>query len=668
MALLAATAALLGSGAGPRMITAQSRAKEEPGVDASIRPGDDFFGYANGVWLKRTEIPAGAERWNARSELDALSRQQMGKLLDEASAAPAGSLTRLVADYRSAFLNEAAIEARGLTSLTPMLDSIDQVRDKAGLTRLLGRWLRADVDPLNVGVYQSGHLLGLSVEEGNHGEKRYVAYLLQGGLGLADREQYLSAEPAVQAQRTAYQLHVGRQLGLVGVDRPGQRADAVMALETAIAKSQASRAASATDRNADSGWTRVDFSRRAPGMDWAAFFAAAGLARQESFVAWQPSAVTGAAALVASQPIEAWKDYLRVRLLDRYAEVLPQSYAGDAAAASKPRAQKALEATQSALGEAMGKMYVDRYFASGEKARIRTIGANVIAALGERVAALTWMAPATKIVALAKLKSLYNGIGYPEQWQDYADLTVDPTDPLGNLRRVADRDYRRAVARLGKPVDRSAWMIAPQTVGAILTFQLNATNFAAALLQAPKFDLGASDASNYGAIGAILGHESSHYIDLLGADYREDGSLSHWWTADDHTRFQAIADRLDEQFSGYRPFSDLPVNGKQTQSENVADLAGLNAAFDAHRRALGVRISDQAYVRRQDREFFIGFAASWRGEIRDGALRALIATNDHAPERYRVATVRNLDAWYDAFDVRPGDQLYLEPKARVRIW
>ena len=386
----------------------------ERGADPSIRPGDDFFSYANGAWLKATVIPAGKERWNARSEIGEVTRQQIAQLLDDAGAAPAGSLARKVADFRAAYLNEAAIEARGIAPLKPLFDSIDRVRDKASLTRLLGRGLAADVDPLNWGVYQSSRLLGLSVEPSLHGEKTYVAFLLQGGLGLPDREPYVSTEPGMQALRAKYQRYIGRLLALAGFDRAEQRAAAVMTLETALAQSQATKEASAHDQNADSVWTRGDFARRAPGMDWSAFFKEAGLARQESFVVWQPTAATGLAAEVGSAPLEAWKDYLRFHVLDEYAEVLPRAYAEEARALhgaavtgtpdETPRAQRALAATEAAMSGALGRMYAERYFPAEQKARVQAIGANVIAALRQRVEAVTWMSAGTKRVALAKLQ------------------------------------------------------------------------------------------------------------------------------------------------------------------------------------------------------------------------------------------------------------------------
>jgi predicted metalloendopeptidase len=582
-----------------------------------------------------------------------------------------------VADFRAAYLNEVAIEAMGLAPLKPLLEAIDRVQDKAALTRLLGSEVRADVDPLNYGVYNSSNLLGLSVEWSNHGEKSYVAFLLQGGLGLQDREQYLSAEPRVQEQRAKYQTYIGSMLALAGFDHADQRAAAVMGLETAIARSHASSEASANARSADNLLTRSDFSREAPGMDWSAFFDAAGLGKQKSFVAWQPSAVKGAAALVGSQPLETWKDYLRFHLLDQNADVLPRAFAEQAlamhgSAANGPsqpstRAQRAVEATQSSLSELVGRMYAERYFPAEQKARVRAIVANVTAAFVRRVEEAKWMSPTTKATALAKLKTLYVGVGYPEQWQDYSDLVVNPRDPLGNLRRVADRTYRHAVARIGQPIDRTEWLIAPQTAGAVLVFEQNAYDFSAALLQPPKFDPTESDAAAYGAIGAIIGHDVTHFVDVLGAEYDTDGRLRRWWTPEDSAGFQTLAEPLVNQFSGYHPFPELSVNGRLSETENIADLGGLAAAFDAYRRTLGSRINDTHYVRQHDREFFLAFAQGWRAKIGESAMRRQLAS-DHAPENYRVSTVRNFDAWYDAFDVVRGHRLYLEPKERVRIW
>jgi predicted metalloendopeptidase len=639
-------------------------------VDASIEPGDDFFAHANGAWLAGTTIPPGKDRWNARDEITALTRMRLARLFDEVPNGKPGSLERKVADFRAAWLNEAAIEAKGAAPIKPFLDSIDAIADRESLARMIARSIRADVDPLNWGVYQSSSLLGLSVEPGIHGEKTYVPFLLQGGLGLGDRERYLSADPRTRALRAKYRGYVGALLTFAGVHHADRRAAAVLALETAIARMHATSAQSANDHNADSVWTRADFVRRAPGIDWADFFAAAGLGEQESFVAWQPTAITGAAALLASQPLGVWKDYLRFHVVREYVDVLPRGVRVRASAfrgSEASRAQRALEATQSALGEAIGRLYAERYFPPEQKARVRRIVGNVTDAFIKRVEAATWMSPATRATALAKLRSLYVGVGYPEHWQDYSDLVVDREDPVGNLRCAADRTYRRSVGRIGRPVDMTEWRMTPQTVGAILVFQQNAYDFTAALLQPPKFDATASDAASYGAIGAVIGHDVIHFVDVLGAEYGIDGALRRWWTAADSSRYQALVTPLVKQFASYRPFPDAAIDGRLTQTENIADLAGLASAFDAYRTSLGARAVDRSHVRQQDREFFIAFAQAWRTKTSDSALRAQL-TSDHAPEAYRMATVRNLDAWYEAFDVRPGQRLYLEPEARVRIW
>jgi putative endopeptidase len=640
-------------------------ASVEPGVDDGIRAGDDFFAYANGAWLTSNPLPEGTHRLGARNEINALTQLQMKQLIDDATSAPAGSDARKVADFRAAYADDSAIEKRGLESLRPLLKSIDAIRDRVALTRFLGSELRADVDPLNLGIYDSAHLLGLAIDSGAHGEKTYVAYLLQGGLGLPERKLYLDLSADAQSARAQYEKRIARLLELGGYDHTAPRAAAVLALETSIAQSHATPEASAEDRNADNLWTRADFAQRAPGIDWSAFFDAARLAKQADFIVWQPGAVVGAAKLVASQPVEVWQDYLRVRALDRYADALPRVFAASSAEATS--ANRALEATQKYLSGMLGRLYVERYFQPAQKVRVRAITDNVIAAYRERIPGLTWLSPAGKTLALAKLQTLYFGVAYPETWPDYSALAVSPADAVGNLRNLEAWNYRAALARIGRRDDHRDWVITPQTPGAVLNFQKNSYNFAAALLQPPRYDPAASDAYNYGAIGAIIGHEVGHFLDTLGADYDASGRKIHWWTPAEQASYQAAAEPLIRQFSDYRPFPDAAVDGKKTEVENVADLGGLTSAFDAHRRALGARASDRAYVREQDRQFFLGFARALRSKYDEAGMRKQLE-NDHAPETYRVATVRNLDAWYDAFDVQPGQRLYLEPKARVRLW
>jgi putative endopeptidase len=639
-------------------------------VDAAIRPGDDFFAYANGAWLKTAVIPPGSDRWSVRDEINELTRRQLAAILAEAPSSAPGSLARKVADFSAAFLNQSAIEEHGVAPLAATFSRIDGAGDKLALARLLGSTMHADVDPLNLGVFASSSVLGLSVEHSIHGEKMYGAFLLQGGLALGERDDYLSTEPRAAERRSRYQTYIARMLSLAGFDHADQRAESVLSLETAIARTQATTQATAVDRNADNEWSRADFAREAPGMDWNAFFDAAGLGKQQVFVAWQPSAVKGLAALVASRPIESWQDYLRFRAVDEHADVLPRAFA-DAAASmrgeQRTRDQRGLAATQSAMANAIGELYATRYFPAAQKARVRAVVANVATAFREHVARAAWLSPAGRAIALAKVDGLYVGIGYPDAWENWSDLRVEPDDAFGNSQRVADRNHRRAVTRLDQAFDQHEWALTPQTVGAVLIFQQNAYQFSAALLQPPKYDAAASEAAAYGAIGAIIGHDMSHFVDVLGADYEPDGRMRRWWTAEDAAKFESAAEPIVRQFADYQPLPGVHVDGRLTRTENVADLAGLTAAFEAYRKSLGARAGDRDYVRAQDREFFIAFAQAFRSKMNEAAMRAQLAT-DHAPDAYRMDTVRNLDAWYEAFDVAPGQRLYVEPRARVRIW
>jgi len=657
-------------GAGERILPA---ALPESGVNPLITPGDDFFAYANGEWLDETGIPHGKVRWGARNEIDATTKRQVADVIMKAVSRRADETERKVADFYSAWLDEKAIESRGKSQLTSLLEDVGKIRDRAALANWLGSNLPACPDPLTSGVYDSEQLFGLSVGYGIHGETMPAAYLVQGGLGLTEREPYLDEAATMRERRAGYQRYIARLLELAGFDRAAERAASVVALEIEMARSHATPEASAPDQNADHRWTRDEFASQAPGLDWPTFFAAAGLMRQKDFVVWQPDAIRGAAALAESKPLAVWQDYLRFHIIDRYADVLPRAFADAAlefrgATPGATRAQRASEATNGSLPLAVGRLYVQTYFPFEKKAYVRAILTNVLDAFRRRLDGAPWMTAASKSVAMAKLDALYFGVGYPDKWPDDSRLSIDRSDALGNLRRVAEWNYHNTLAKLERPLDRFEWSITPQSAGGTLNFLQNSYNFSAGLLQPPKFDPDASEAANYGAIGAILGHEISHFVDTLGADYDARGASVRWWTDADKQQYEAAARSLELQFGGYHPFPDVSIDGHLTASENVADLAGLMAAFDAHRRVLGSRAENREYLRQQDRQFFLGFARAYRAKFTSGGLRTQSLKNDHAPEMFRVSTVRNLDAWYDAFDVRPGQRLYLEPQARVRIW
>jgi putative endopeptidase len=662
---------LLASATIDGLVAAQTAPTVEAGLDLTIKPGDDFYAYANGEWLKATQIPAGKKRWSDRNDFDLQVDARVRQLVTRAASMPPGTYQRKVADFYSAYMNEAAIESRGLEPVKLQLQQVDSLHDKKALASLLGRGLRMDVDPLNFAVNQSPWLFGLSVEPSLRGDKQPSAFLLQGGLGLADRDQYLDASPEKQIQRDRYQSHIAHVLELAGYKQPIEKAKAIMALENSIAKVQASEEESGKIENVDNRWSLADFSTKAPGIDWSAFFAAAGLSNRTDLVAYQSSAIAAESALVKSVSLDTWKDYLRFHVIDRYSDVLPKAFAQPSYQPQKARQDKAIIALNKALPDAVGHMYVTAYFPPESKAKVQAILANVLEVWERRIDQVQWMSPSTRALALAKLKVMYFDVGYPGKWTDYAALNIDAGDAYGNATRVADWDYAQALGRLGKPVDRTDWVVSPHTVVAVYLPQTNSYNMAAAFMQGIKFDPAAPDAVNYGSIGAIMGHEVSHFIDTLGADTDLRGATGapyHWWTAEDMKHFEASSQPLTDQFSSYRSLSDAAVNGLQTRDENVADLGGLTASLEAFHRSLGSKVSDKAFVRQQDRLFFIGWARSSRMKISDDELRHQIATDNHAPQNFRVATVRNLDAWYDAFDVQPGQKLYLEPGARVHVW
>ncbi|QJD98863.1 M13 family metallopeptidase [Massilia forsythiae] len=665
-----ATAAAPQAGSAPSGVS-------QPGAstaNVALRPGDDFFAWTNGAWLAKTEIPADRSRWGAMDNLAEENNQRIVKLIeDQAGNKSASAEARKVSDYFSAYMNESAIEARGAAPLKPLLAKIAAIKDKAALTRALGETLRADVDPLNNTDFATENVFGLWVAQGLHDPARNMPYLLQGGLGMPDRAYYLDAAERMAGLRTKYQQHIAVMLKLAGYPDAEARAAKVFALEVDIASGHATRADSADVQKADNTWTRRDFAANAPGLDWAAFFKAARLDRQDKFIVWHPSAMQGTAALVERIDLATWKDYLAFHRINQMANVLPKAFVDQRFAfygkdlsgtpQQSVRWKRALGATNEAMDEAVGKLYVAKYFPAENKARLQQMVANIVDAFGKRVDKLDWMAPATRAQAKEKLKVLYVGVGYPDKWKSYAGLKVVPDDAFGNALRADQFHYEQRIAELGRKPDRTEWAMPPQLVNAVNLPLQNALNFPAAILQPPFFDPKAADAVNYGSIGAIIGHEISHSFDDQGAQFDAQGRLRDWWTKEDLAHFQEASSKLVAQYNGYKPFPDLAVNGQQTLSENLADLAGLAAAYDAYRAAAGKNAGEE-----MDRQFFTGYAQSWRTKAREAAERRGIATDGHAPPQYRTATVRNIDAWYKAFDVQPGQALYLPPEQRVRVW
>jgi putative endopeptidase len=654
------------------------------GRDEAVSPGADFYAYANGGWLRRAQIPADRSGYGIDAELQELADRRTADRIREAarSDAPAGSDARRIGDYFATFLDEDAIEAKGLEPLRLALAAIDAIADRRDLARALGEQLRADVDVLNATQTHTPNLFGLWVAQDLDEPTRYVPFLLQGGLGMPDRDYYLDDAAPMATIRSQYLEHIAalRILAEPSLSAEDARASAqrILALETRIARVHAGRAETEDVRKGNNHWPRAQFERAAPGMDWNAFFRAAGLGAQPVFVAWQPEALTGIAALVGTEPLSTWKETLRFHLLDRYADYLPKAFAAErfrfhehvlsGTPQMRERWKRAVAATNLALGQAVGRLYVERYFPASEKARAEGMVRNLIAAFGQRIDRLEWMAPETRRMAKAKLATLKVSVGYPDRWRDYSGLVVVRGDAVGNLQRAERFEYRRNLAKLGAPVDRDEWVMNPQLVNAVNLPVMNAIQFPAAILQAPRFSPDNTAAMNYGATGATIGHEISHSFDDQGALFDATGRLHNWWTPDDFAHFKASGDALVRQYDGYHPFPDLAVRGQQTLSENIADLAGLAVAFDGYRLSLGRREPPVVAGLSGDQQFFVSFAQSWRSKLREPELRRQVITDPHAPDEYRGDTVRNLDAWYKAFAVTPRDALYLAPAERVRVW
>ncbi|MGQ4582805.1 M13-type metalloendopeptidase [Lysobacter sp. F60174L2] len=648
------------------------------GMDREVPPGDDFYRYANGGWMESTQIPADRSSFNSFTRIVVDTEKNVRQIIEDAAddEAAQGPM-RKVGDYYTAFMDEAGIEARGIAPLQPQLDEIAAIADKQALATELGSQLRADVDLLNATDYYTDRLFGLWVSQDLHQPDRNVPYLVQGGLGMPDRSFYLD-DGRMAELRTAYQAHVAKMLELAGIDDAAAKAERIVALETAIAKVHATQEQTNNVEAGANAWTAADFAAKAPGMDWDAFLKAAGLGGQQDFIAWQPDAVAGISKLVASQPLDTWKEYLTFHAIDRAAATLPKAF-GDQQFAfygktlngtpqQRDRWKRAVSATNGALGEAVGQEYVERHVSAETRARAEAMVDNIVAAFGKRIDALEWMSDETKAQARAKVAGLTVALGYPDSWRDYGALEIKPDDALGNAQRASAFEYQRNLAKLGQPVNHDEWYMLPHTVNALNVPLENRLIFPAAILQPPFFDPNADDAVNYGAIGAVIGHEISHSFDNLGALFDKDGRLHNWWTPEDLERFEAAGDALAAQFSEYKAFDDLAVNGKLSLGENIADVAGLATAYDAYRLSLQGQPGETLEGFSPDQRFFLGFAQAWRGKYREAALRNAILTDVHAPGRFRAQTVRNLDAWYPAFEVTEGQALYLAPEDRVKVW
>jgi predicted metalloendopeptidase len=648
-------------------------------MDKSVAAGDDFFQFANGNWVKSNEIPADRTNigafFTARQEVERQNAQLIDGILK--SNPEAGSNEGRIAAYYRAYTDQAAIDRAGMAPVKADLDRFAAIQDKTQLAEVLGSQVRADVDPFNTTDFQTENLFGIFVTQGLSTPGEVIPYILQGGLSLPDREYYLSPDKEMADIRAAYRPYIQQVLTLAGIPDPAARAQRVYDLELKIARAHATREEANDYAQAATVWSRGDLDKNAPGLDWAKFLAAAQLGNQAKFDAYEPNAIRGLSALVASEPLDAWKDWLIFHQINSHAAVLPSKIdqANFAFFGTKlngqpqqlSRDKRAIAAINTDLGEALGKVYAAKYFPASAKTQVQEMVDNIKKAFAAKVKALDWMTPSTKAEALKKVEGIEVGVGYPDTWLDYSGLSLGGSAYANEIAAQKVR-YAQQLAKIGKPQDRKEWWMTPQTVNAVNLPVQNALNFPAGIMQRPFFDAKADPAFNYGAIGSVIGHEISHSFDNNGAAFDSTGALRNWWTPADLARFQQAGAALAKQFDAYEALPGLHVRGELTLGENIADVAGLSAAYDAYRASLGGKEAPVIDGLTGDQRFFIAYGQAHASKMRDGFLRQIVLTNEHAPDRFRALTVRNLDAWYPAFGVKPGQKLYLAPDQRVKVW
>ena len=654
------------------------------GMDRSVRPGDDFWTYVNGGWAKRVVIPADRGAESQVGRLNDLAASQVRTIL-ESMASRRSSLSgddARVADYYASLMDDAAIRARGVAPLLDELSTARAAPDRRALAHEMGR-LAAHWVPTPPIARMPRYVPSpfvLRIIQNRTDPDRYAVELRQSGLGMPNRDYYLRPDTALERTRSAYREHVATMLRLI--DPPAadaaQRAREVLALERRFAEAHWTLAEVRDTEKTWNVWTVAELMQRAPGFDWARFLAGAGLGDRTTLVVAEPSAITLMAKAIGDTPLSVLKDWLAVRVAKDRALVLPRAFTDaefefssgvlGGAAESPARWMQAAELTAVALTDAVSRPYIERHFPAATKAAMDELVSNLLAAMDRRLARLEWMSAETRAKARAKLAAFQPMIGYPEKWRSYDGLDVRRDDAYGNFVRAAHFDWRRRIARIDRPVERGEWLMMQVTANAYANPVNNQIGFPAAYLQAPHFDPNADPAVNYGAIGYVIGHEISHHFDDQGSRYDPRGRLARWWTDEDRRRFEERTKRLVVQYDTYEPLPGLRIRGAQTLGENIADNAGLAIAYDAYRLSLKGRPAPVIDGFTGDQRFFMGRAQVNRVATREHMLRQAIISGIHSPSKFRAWAVRNHDAWYAAFDVEPGDAMYLPPEQRVKIW
>jgi putative endopeptidase len=642
-------------------------------IDPAVRPQQDFWQFANGKWLAAASIPADRATWDTFSALRENTQAQLRDLIESIGSHDVGDPERRkLADFYSAFMDEAAVEQAGLTGLRDQLQRIHDISDKAALPALFA-------DLARIGV-RAPWSLDISPDERD--ATIYVAHLEQSRLGLPDRDYYLKDDTHFQTVRSAYRDHIVKLLSLAGEPAPEASAEGIVALETALARLQWTRV---ENRDPIKTYNKRDIAELPVLLaadDWRSYLAAAGVGKEVStVVVAQPSYFAGLGAVLRETPLESWRAYLAYNLLSTYAPLLPASFVAEDFAFEQhtlrgvpeiqPRWKRAVATVDRLIGFALGKLYIERYFPPANKARADALIANLMAAYRESITTLDWMGPATRREALSKLAAITPKIAYPATWRDYGGLEIRDRDLVGNVMRGRRFDYEYWLAKLGHKVDRAEWYSysSPQTVNAFYSPNRNEIVFPAAILQPPFFNAEADDAANYGGIGAVIGHEISHAFDDQGSRFDGDGNLRDWWTEDDRSRFEAKTKSLIAQYDAFSPLPGYHVNGALTLGENVADNAGLAIAERAYRISRGGCPAPVIDGYSGEQRLFISFAQIWREKVRDAARIERLKVDPHSPAQFRAdGTLRNQSAFDTAFDVKPGDAMYLAPEQRISLW
>jgi putative endopeptidase len=639
---------------------------DETGRDTSVSPGTDFFRYANGTWFDREQIPADRTRFGNFDKLIVLSENRNRLLIEQAAA---GQLTdhdaMKVGDAYKAFMDEARIERLGAQPLSPDLDLIRGERTREDVAAVMGR----------VG-FQSA-IFDMSIDADAKDPNRYTVDIDVGGLGLPDRDYYL--KPEFADKKKDYQTYVAGLLKEIGWTDPDAAAQAVVDFETRMAAASWPREDERDPLKTYNPMAVSDLATYAPGFDFKTFLASAELGSLDRIVLNANTAFPKFTAIYAATPVETLKAWQAFHLVDAAAPFLSDRFvqarfafrSHDLAGQPQiqPRWKRGVGFVNGALGEAVGRLYVAQYFTPDAKAKMDALVGHLKDALNARLERVDWMSPETRAKAVEKLSEFTVKIGYPAEWRDYSALTVRPDDLYGDAERAAIFEWERQVKRMNGPVDKLEWGMTPQTVNAYYNTSNNEIVFPAAILSPPFFDPSADPAINYGGIGAVIGHEMTHAFDDQGRKYNGEGRLADWWTTDDAAKFQVRADRLGAQYSSFEPLPGAHIKGQLTMGENIADLGGVLVALDAYHASLHGQPAPVIDGLTGDQRFFLGFAQIWREKIRDDTLREELVSDRHSPSRYRVdGTLRNVDAWYQAFDVKAGDPMYVAPDQRVRIW